>query len=186
MISEMLHRASRLRGSPRIRVLWRMIGARRDSIAILKATIPGLLYSPERRLLFSQIKTFTRELPVRLQAPLTEALEQLISDDISDLPDIQTEATIRNLADLAVLLDGRTDLGYCLRRSLTRFCFLRRAGVPVILHFGARHGGKEHGGPLDGHAWLTLSGSPYHEIHESLDSFTVMLSYPQGEADKTS
>lgn len=154
MISEMLHRASRLRGNPRIRILWRMIGTKRASVAILRATIPGLLYSSERRILFSQMKVFTRELPGRLQAPLPETLELLISDDNPDHPNYQTEATIRNLVDLAVLLDDESGLGYCLRSSLTRFYFLRRAGVPVIIHFGARHMGNEHVGLLDGHAWL--------------------------------
>ncbi len=131
-----------------------MISTKRDTAAILRATLPGLLYSPERRTLFRQMKTFTRELPSRLQAPLPEALEQLISDDTPDRPNFQTEANIRNLADLAVLLDIQPDLGFCLRRSLTRFYFLHRAGVPVTLHFGARYTDKENAGLLDGHAWL--------------------------------
>lgn len=181
MISEIVHRASRLLGSHRIRILWRMISAKRNSVAILRVTIPGLLSSPERRILFCQMRMFTRELPSRLQAPLPETLEQLNAEDLQDRPSNQTEAAVRNLADLAVLLDIQPGLGYCLRRSLTRFYFLRRVGVPVIVHFGARHTGKGQVGLLDGHAWLTLDGQPYHEFHENLDSFAVMLSFPHHE-----
>jgi hypothetical protein len=181
MISEMVHRASRFRGSHHFRILWRMISAKQNSVAILKVTIPGLLSSPESRILFHEMRAFTRELPSRLQAPLPETLEQLIGNDKPDRTNYQAEATIRNLADLAVLLDIAPGLGYCLRRSLTRFYFLRRAGVPVVLHFGARHTDKERCGVLDGHAWLTLGADPYHEIHENLDSFAIMLSFPPHE-----
>src|SRR5207237_10029284 len=41
-------------------------------------------------------------------------------------------------ADAVSMLDYRSPLGVCLRRSLVRYVLLRRAAVPVAVHFGAK------------------------------------------------
>lgn len=64
--------------------------------------------------------------------------------------------------------------GNCFPRSVTLYRYARRAGFPVRLHCGVR---KSHG-ILDGHAWLTLDGSPFHELSRQWQHFTVTFSYP--------
>lgn len=155
----------------------------RDALALFAPTIPGLISSAARRCLFKKMRIFTRELPDLFDGSIPEALEQLISDLEPACPICENETTIRNLADLAVMLDRQVEIGSCLRRSLTRFYFLRQAGVPVILHFGARHTGEKQVDLLEGHAWLTHLGEPYHELHESIESYTVMLSFPENETN---
>lgn len=49
----------------------------------------------------------------------------------------------------------------CLTRGLTRYYFLRRAGLDVSLHFGMGRSGK--GRESVGHCWLMRDGEPYLE-----------------------
>lgn len=64
--------------------------------------------------------------------------------------------------------------GNCFPRSVTLYRCARRAGFPVRLHCGVR----KSSGTLDGHAWLTLDGSPFHELSRQWQQFTVTFSYP--------
>jgi hypothetical protein len=91
------------------------------------------------------------------------------------LPSVET---VRALADLAGLLDRRSPLGICLRRSLLRYKYLRAAGLPVAIKFGAKLGGKEVEKTLHGHAWLQLAEHPYHEANENWQGFTVIFTWP--------
>ena len=151
--------------------------------------LPGLTVSRPRRALFREMRAFTRNLPALLKAPLPEAMQRILPTGVeAHLPPqrsgagsagIISERTIRDLADLAALLDRRSPLGVCLRRSLTRYHFLRREGVPVVVHFGAKFVGGKADRDISGHAWLTLDGQVYHEADENWLGFTVMLSYPQ-------
>ncbi len=50
----------------------------------------------------------------------------------------------------------------CLTRGLTRYYFLRRAGVDVTLCFGM---GRRNGAFV-GHCWLVKDGEPYLEIED--------------------
>jgi hypothetical protein len=105
-------------------------------------------------------------------------MADLTPDQHSYRVDDDLEDTIRQMADLAVLLDRRSSLGTCLRRSLTRYNFLRRDGVPVKVHFGARFVDGVPDREITGHAWLTLNDDPYHEDSANWRDFTVMISYP--------
>ena len=69
----------------------------------------------------------------------------------------------------------------CLRRSLVRYHFLRRAGLPLVLNFGTRFKGGVADREITGHAWVTLDGKPYFEDGENYRGFTVMLKHPQSE-----
>ncbi len=139
--------------------------------------LPGLLLSPRRRALFHEIQSFERALPATLKQPLPDALRSITLQ--SSTPLILNESLLRNLSDLAALLDRRSPLGLCLRRSLTRYHFLRHAGVPVVLRFGAKFVEGKPDRNITGHAWLTLNDAPYHEAGENWKGFTVMFNWPQ-------
>ena len=100
--------------------------------------LPGLTVSRPRRALFREMRAFTLSLPALLKAPLPEAMQRILpaGNEAHLLPQrsgagsagIISERTIRDLADLAALLDRRSPLGVCLRRSLTRYPI--PSGVP--------------------------------------------------------
>jgi hypothetical protein len=62
---------------------------------------------------------------------------------------------------------------------MARFHFLRRAGVPLVINFGARFKGGLADRQVTGHAWVTLDGQAYHEDGENYQGFTVMLQFPK-------
>ena len=140
-------------------------------------TLPILLFDARQRRLFDEMRAFIRRLPQTLTAPLPEALA-VLTPPTSNL---QPPTSIRRLADLTALLDRRSPLGLCLRRSLVRYHFLRRAGLPLVLNFGARFKGGVADREITGHAWVTLDGKPYFEDGENYRGFTVMLKYPQSD-----
>jgi hypothetical protein len=136
---------------------------------------PALAFNSRQRRLLAEMRAFCRRLPDVLSAPLPQALAGLTPPNA----DLRLPAsTVRNLADLAALLDRRSPLGVCLRRSLTRYHYLRRAGLPVAVRFGVRLVGGKPDRELTGHAWLTLDGQPYYEDGENYQGFTVMLTHP--------
>ena len=144
-------------------------------------TLSGLIFSPRRRALVREMRGFIRSLPTVLKAPLPAALQHITPAAGSTS---ETEPSVRNLADLTALLDRQSSLGLCLRRSLTRYHFLRRAGVPVVLQFGAKFVNGKPDREITGHAWLTLEGAPYYEAGENWRGFTMMLSFPQDNSER--
>lgn len=178
-----MSRLSRLPGIRQLRPYWHPLWARFRNIMLLPASLPGLFHDPKQRALFRESQAFIRTLPERLREPLPVAVKRLDSDMPPKRPSPQTEKVTRNLADLAVLLHRRSPLGLCLRRSLTRYYFLRREGLPVQVHFGARFVDGKPDREITGHAWLTLDGKPYYEPGKNWRGFTVMLSFPQGNGN---
>jgi hypothetical protein len=63
----------------------------------------------------------------------------------------------------------------CLPRGVTRFWFLRRAGVPVSLRFGI----GEIAGRLEGHCWLVLGGEPFAEPRDPRPVYTETWRIPR-------
>jgi hypothetical protein len=122
------------------------------------------------------MRAFERRLPVALKQPFPQALSSLTPATRS--ASNFSEATLREFSDLTALLDRRSPIGLCLRRSLTRYHFLRQAGLPVVLHFGAKFVGGQPDRNITGHAWLCLKDRPYHEADENWQGFTVMLRWP--------
>jgi hypothetical protein len=139
-------------------------------------TLPGLLLNSQRRALLREMRALSRRLPALLKSPLPDALQAITP---SPDPAGHSEQAVRRLADAAALLDRRSPLGLCLRRSLIRYHFLRRAGVPVTVRFGAKFVNGKPDRDIAGHAWLTLNGQVYHEADENWRGFSVMLSFPQ-------
>jgi hypothetical protein len=154
-------------------------------LGLALSTLPGLLSDKRQRAALGEMRAFCHTLPDRLNAPLPDALSALTPEPVSLRNTeyaLRNETTIRKLADLAALLDRGSPLGLCLRRSLTRYHFLRRAGRPVVLQFGAKFAAGRPDRDIHGHAWLTLNGQPYAEADENWRGFTVMFSYPPDSA----
>lgn len=149
----------------RIRHLW-----------LALSLLPGLLRSREQRMLLRDMRALVRRLPAILEAPLPEAMQTLTPPAESlSLP----QDTVRRLADLAALLERNTGLGFCLRRSLVRYHFLRRRGLSLQVHFGARFKEEERERAIAGHAWVSLDGRPYYEADENWRNYRVVYRWPQ-------
>jgi len=121
---------------------------------------------------------FSRDLPSQFDQPLPQMMAHLTFEP-SDSQPVLTETEIRHLADAVAAWHLWSPLGICLRRSLLRYRFLRAAGVPVSIVFGARLKGMPEGSGLGGHAWLTLDGAAYYEWPEDYEGFVKMYVYPE-------
>lgn len=64
--------------------------------------------------------------------------------------------------------------GFCLKRSLLLFYFLRNWGCDVRICFGV----AQDGTGLAGHAWVEVDGRPLAESEASLARFGAAFSYP--------
>jgi hypothetical protein len=141
----------------------------------LRALLALALAGSARRGLWAEMRRYSRALPAALAGPLPQA----VAAQTPTAPDLALPpAAVRELADAAALFERGTPLGLCLRRSMLRYHFLRRAGVPLVLNFGARFMGGQADREITGHAWVTLDGQPYHEDGENYQGFTVMLRFP--------
>ena len=134
-------------------------------------TAIGALPSSDQRQVWREAWRFSRGLDTAMQGvPLPDFLEQITPGIDLALP----SDTVRRISDAVAYLDRSTALGICLHRSLLRYHFLRRAGVPVVIQFGVRR--KTEG--IGGHAWLTLDGQPYHESAADYAPFVVVYHFP--------
>lgn len=145
------------------------IGAQRG--LAYSAVLAAALANGAQRRLLAEALALARELPARLEQPLPAALLALTPP--AEPQPLDAETT-RALVDALSAFGAGRPLGICLRRSLLRYHFLRRAGLPLVIHFGARRLGDD----IAGHAWLTLAGQPYHEKPEHILVHTLMWSYP--------
>ncbi|RMG89001.1 MAG: hypothetical protein D6706_22170 [Chloroflexi bacterium] len=137
-----------------------------------------LLRHRENRILLAEMRRFCRHLPVLLENSIPEAMSMVTPHE--KRPFLPDETTTRHLADLAAVLERKSPLGLCLRRSLVRYHYLRQLGLPLILRFGAKLTHANQQPSLTGHAWLTLNNRPYFEPEENWREFTVTLSWPPG------
>lgn len=125
----------------------------------------------------------SRDLPQRFDQPLPIMMQSLTPTPAPH-PAVEPD-TIRQLADAVAAWHLRSPLGICLRRSLLRYYFLREAGLPVRVVFGARLKDQTEGGGIGGHAWLTLDGQPYYENPKDYADFAVMYVYPSADNPAT-
>jgi hypothetical protein len=149
---------------------------------LLISTIPLLIGSSAYRNLLTEMLSFCHQLPATFDIPILEALARL-DEPLAQMRQsrdsrAELETHVRRLSDIAALLDRGSRLGLCLRRSLIRFHYLRRIGVPVVMQFGAKFRTGQLDRSVAGHAWLTLNGRPYFETGEDHQEFTVMFSFP--------
>ncbi len=162
------------------------------NIGLALKVMPRILLDPRQRDLFREMRTFIRQLPIVLKAPIPQALQSITPPTLSRS---NSEQTTREMADVVALLDWASPLGLCLRRSLTRYHFLRELGMPVTVHFGAKMIGGTPDRPalrhavgqvsITGHAWLTLNDQIYFEASENYRGFSVMLTFPQTKLGET-
>ncbi|HSN74958.1 MAG TPA: lasso peptide biosynthesis B2 protein [Anaerolineae bacterium] len=140
---------------------------------VYSAVLASTMVDGQQRHFVQETLALARELPGRLEQPLPAALQALTPPA---QPQFLDPNTMRQIVDALTAFGAGRPLGICLRRSLLRYYFLRRAGLPLVIHFGARRLGDEIGG----HAWLTLEGQPYHESPDHTRVHTLMWSYPSG------
>ena len=110
------------------------------------------------------------------RAITTAELRARLADDTA-FSDVTQEAVYRHLDALA-RSDRRHPFGLCLRRSLLRYHFLRRAGLSLGITFGVRIRQPHEPPGLAGHAWNTLGGRPWCENEEDYRGFTVLYAWP--------
>jgi hypothetical protein len=124
---------------------------------------------------------FSRSLPQQFDQPLPAMMAHLTPAAPAGANGLADD-DIRQLADAVAAWRFRSPLGICLRRSLLRYHFLRQAGLPVKIVFGARLKTGQEGGGIGGHAWLTLNGQPYYENPGDYEGFVTMYQYPADES----
>jgi len=143
---------------------------------LLLVQVAPVLLLPRHRHHLAAVRAFIRRLPQALNAPLPQALATLTPPHASS-----ANSPSLSLIDLAALLERASPLGLCLRRSLARYHYLRAAGMPLTLNFGARLVNGKADREIAGHAWVTLTGEPFHEESDNYQGFTVMFRYPPEE-----
>lgn len=143
--------------------------------------LPGLLTNAQQRQLLAEMRSLGRSLPDLLKQPIPQAMAELETLKRERPFPLPPETQTRQLADLAALLDRRSPLGLCLRRSLLRYRYLHELGIPVTVLFGARFapGAAPDKKKVTGHAWLVVAERPYHEADENWQGYTVMLRWPE-------
>ena len=154
---------------------------RLQHLQLALSCLPTLASSPQQRALLAEMRKFCRQLPTVLSQPIPQAMSVLTPNDGEQRP-LPPEPITRNLSDLASLLERRSPLGLCLRRSLVRYHYLRQLDVPVAVQFGAKFVGRQQQKDITGHAWLVLNGRPYYEAEENWRDFTVIFTWPNGES----
>jgi hypothetical protein len=123
---------------------------------------------------------FAAALPLlfRLKIPLVARLldVRIGRGDATALP--QEHDFILRCVEWAMLAGRPLIRPNCLTRSVTRYFFLRRAGVDLSLCFGAawRQGELVQ---APGHCWLVKDGKPYLEMSDPLSGFVPIYSLPQ-------
>lgn len=138
-------------------------------------TILRTLLTAKGRALLNRMVAFSRRLPHQFDQPLPAMMARLTPP--STTPSLPYDE-IRRLADAVAAWHLCSPLGLCLRRSLLRYYFLREAGLPVQIVFGARLKQTQAGSGIGGHAWLTLDGAPYHEHPGDCQDFAQIYVYP--------
>ncbi len=140
-------------------------------------TLAGAYADPDLRPLIPAIRQLAAGLPARHDAlPLPEFLAEL-TPAAADLTALDHDR-LRGLVDALARSDRRHPFGLCLRRSLLRYHFLRRAGLPLGITFGVRIRQPHEPPGLAGHAWNTLGGRPWRENEEDYRGFTVLYVWP--------
>ncbi len=118
----------------------------------------------------------SRSLPARYEADALPVFLASLGPQAPDLTDFDPQKTVA-IVDAVARLDRRSPFGLCLRRSLLRYYYLRRAGVPLGITFAVRFRQPHEGEGIAGHAWNTLDGQPWHEREEDYRGFTVIYEW---------
>jgi hypothetical protein len=147
--------------------------------------LPGLLINSQQRQLLAEMRALAAQLPAILKQPIPQAMVQLETMVAKRPFSLPPESQTRQLADLTALLDRRSPLGLCLRRSLLRYHYLHELDVPLTVLFGAKFapGESPDTKKITGHAWLVQGERPYYEADDNWQGYTVILRWPEREID---
>jgi hypothetical protein len=123
-----------------------------------------------------EMMAFVRRIPAYMKQPLPAAMIAMTPKRSAPRPRLDEQA-LRELADLAAVLERDSVPGICLKRSLVRYHYLSQIGVPLEVVFGARfvEGAKKK--DVTGHAWLEQAGKVYWESAENVTPFTPIYRY---------
>ena len=129
--------------------------------------------------LFARVFLFAAALPLlfRLKLPLVTRLldARTGGGDATAAP--QEQDFIIRCIEWAMLAGRPLIRPNCLTRGVTRYFFLRRAGVNVSLCFGAAwRQGEFIAAP--GHCWLVKEDKPYLEMRDPLLCFVPIYTLP--------
>jgi hypothetical protein len=122
--------------------------------------------------LFTRILLFAANVPLLMRLRLTRLAALLEPGSAAGPVDPTRANKISSYTERAIRLGSPIVRHGCLTLGLTRYYFLRRAGMDVSLHFGVgRVGQKESFG---GHCWLTRDGEPYFEARDPRPLYVEM------------
>ncbi len=142
------------------------------------ATLARAEMSREGRAMLAEMRRVQRSLPQRYQ---TRSLPDFLAELTPERADWagRDEEQVRALTDALALLDRSSPFGLCLRRSLLRYHFLRRTGLPLGIVFAMRARRADEPPGMAGHAWNILREQPYHERPEDMAGFTEVYRWPE-------
>ena len=133
------------------------------------------MVSRKRRQLLAEMMGFVRQLPIIMRQPLPEAMRSVTDGKHSRVA--FSQESVRELADLASVLERRSVPGICLKRSLTRYRYLHDV-LTLEVVFGAQLKKGDEKRDVAGHAWLELDGKAWQESAENYENFIPIYRWP--------
>lgn len=122
--------------------------------------------------LFTRILLFAASVPLLMRLRLTRLAAILEPGSAAGPLDPSRANKICSYTEKAIRLGSPIVRRGCLTLGLTRYYFLRRAGMDISLHFGVGRVGEN--GSFDGHCWLTQEGEPYYEARDPRPLYVEM------------
>lgn len=122
--------------------------------------------------LFSRVFLFAALVPVLMRFRIAQVAAVLEPGRKKGVVDPELTKRILAYIETAIRRGRPLIRPGCLTRGLTRYYFLRRAGLDVSLHFGMGGVGKEK--EFVGHCWLVKAGEPYLEWQDPRPLYVEM------------
>jgi hypothetical protein len=144
-------------------------GARRQ---IAPMTRKLSLRTVPHALLFLRISLFAAAVPYLMRLKLARVAAILEPGTEARPVDLEHERRIVAYVERAIACGAPLVRPGCLTRGLTRYYFLRRAGLDVALVFGMGRVPEETG--IVGHCWLVRDGEPFLETRDPRPFYTEM------------
>jgi hypothetical protein len=120
--------------------------------------------------LFLRVFTFAAAVPYLLRLKLPRVARLIESKRNPPVLDEGSVGRIVSYVEMAIRRGRPLVRPGCLTRGLTRYYFLRRAGMDVTLCFGMGRPEKE----IMGHCWLTSNGEPFLELEDPRPRYVEM------------
>lgn len=135
-----------------------------------RARLLRSLTSLAEALFVAQAAAFALSVPVLMRLPLARLRRVLAPGRRKNASEPDVERVL-GLLELTFQLCAPVLRPTCLTSGLTRYFFLRRAGIDVGLVFGM---GQPDDGGFAGHCWLTRNGEPFLERRDPRPVFAEM------------